>query len=226
LDTQNRHIGSWVSDSLLIKGGFGIKESGFFDPVDLASHQLDVFVLDRTENRISHFDTQLNFIQSISTSFEDDALYPTSMGIDSRGWMYFYSYETHQIYRLNKHSNRPTTFIDLNSFSETENCVVSLRFGLKDQIAILFNCINEVHLFSRSGKLNRRFKLHIKDPTQVIPFKKYWLIVNQKGEIQILGEKPFVLDLNNSFQDAIFDGDFLNVLTDKELIIFDINVHK
>jgi hypothetical protein len=52
------------------------------------------------------------------------------------------------------------------------------------------------------------------------------LIVNQKGEIQILGEKPFVLDLNNSFQDAIFDGDFLNVLTDKELIIFDINVHK
>ncbi|MBT3763937.1 MAG: hypothetical protein HOF82_08390 [Candidatus Marinimicrobia bacterium] len=226
LDTQNRRIGSWVSDTLLIKGGFGAGESGLFDPVDIVSHQLDVFILDRTENRISRFDVQLNFIQSISFAENDGGLFPTSMGNDSRGWLYFYSPETHQIYRSNPNSSQLNTFIDLNSFPRTEDCVASMRFGRNDQLALLYNCINEIHLFSRTGKMERRFKVNIENPALILPFQKFWVILNETGDIQFIGETPFALDLNDALRDAIVDGDFLNVLTDKELIIFDINVPK
>lgn len=224
LDTQNRRIGSWASDTLLIKGGFGVGESGLFDPVDMVSHQLDVYVLDRTENRISRFDAQLNFIQSIPIAEDDGGLFPTSMGIDSRGWLYFYSPETHEIYRSNSNPSQLNTFLDLNTFPTAEDCMASMRFGLKDQFALLYNCINEVHLFSRSGKLERRFKVTIEEPFLILPFHKSWIILNERGDIQFIGETPFTLDINKPIMDAIMDGRFLNVLTDKELIIFDINV--
>ena len=44
--------------------------------------------------------------------------------------------------------------------------------------------------------------------------------------IQFLEENPFVLPLKGSvIKDALIDEDFLHVLTEDELIIFDINVY-
>ena len=55
-------------------------------------------------------------------------------------------------------------------------------------IALLYNCINEVHLFSRSGKLERRFKVTIQEPFLILPFHKSWIILNERGDIQFIGE--------------------------------------
>ncbi|MBT6841780.1 MAG: hypothetical protein HOA15_07740 [Candidatus Marinimicrobia bacterium] len=74
--------------------------------------------------------------------------------------------------------------------------------------------------------MERRFKVNIENPALILPFQKFWVILNETGDIQFIGETPFALDLNDALRDAIVDGDFLNVLTDKELIIFDINVPK
>ncbi|MDG2398731.1 MAG: hypothetical protein P8M59_05405, partial [Candidatus Marinimicrobia bacterium] len=151
-------------------------------------------------------------------------LFPTSMGVDSRGWLYLYSPETHKIYRSNSNASKLNTFLDLNTFPTAEDCMASMRFGLKNQFALLYNCINEVHFFSRSGKLERLFKVTIEEPFLILPFHKSWIILNERGDIQFIGETPFTLDINKPIMDAIMDGRFLNVLTDKELIIFDINV--
>ena len=39
-----------------------------FDPVDILSNQLDIYLLDGTDNKIKRYDNQLNYIQSFSLS--------------------------------------------------------------------------------------------------------------------------------------------------------------
>ncbi|MEA1880788.1 MAG: hypothetical protein U9N31_00055 [Candidatus Marinimicrobia bacterium] len=225
MDSERRRLGRWIDDSVHVEGGYGVGDAGLFDPVDMASHHLDIFILGRSENRISRFDPQLNFIQSIPVSNEDGGLFPTVMGINSRGWIYVYSPEKNEIYRVDVHSIGLDRFMDLNTLSGTENCVSAMRFGRNDRLALLLDCVSEVHLFTRSGKLERRFRIEIEDPEFILPIKKSWLILNQKGDAQILGETPFALMKNGvPIQDVMIDEGFFNILTDSELIILDIDV--
>jgi|TARA_Y100000310_G_scaffold137023_1_gene135938 hypothetical protein len=218
-------MGRWVADSVQFYGGYGVGESELFDPMDWVARQLDIFILDRTENRVSRFDIQLNFIQSIPIEDGEGGLFPTAMDLDSRGWIYVYSPETNEINRVDTRTYRLELFLDLNTIPDGENCVQSLRFGANDQLALLYDCVNEVHLFSRSGRLTRRFRIEIEDPEFILPIKKSWLILNQKGDAQILGETPFVLMKNGvAIQDVMIDEGFFNILTDSELIILDIDV--
>ena len=226
LDLNRRRVGQWVNDTLLINGGFGTGNTGLFDPIDIVSSQLDLLILDRSNSRISRYDTQLNLIYSISLLINGEALFPTLMSLDSRGRNYIYSPDTHEIYRTGSNTDRLRRFIDLNTYPFAENCVSSMRFGQNDGIAILFDCANELHLLSRTGKLERRFKVDIEKPNIILPFIQTWLILNRNGDIQFLEENPFVLPLKGSvIKDALIDKDFLHVLTEDELIIFDINVY-
>ena len=226
LDLNRRRVGQWVNDTLLINGGFGTGNTGLFDPIDIVSSQLDLLILDRSNSRISRYDTQLNLIYSISLLINGEALFPTLMSMDSRGRNYIYSPDTHEIYRTGSNTDRLRRFIDLNTYPFAENCVTSMRFGKNDGIAILFDCVNEIHLLSRTGKLERRFKVDIEKPNIILPFIQTWLILNRNGDIQFLEENPFVLPLKGSvIKDALIDEDFLHVLTEGELIIFDINVY-
>ena len=69
-----------------------------FDPVDILSNQLDIYLLDGTDNKIKRYDNQLNYIQSFSLSGNDFVL-PKFFTIDSRQNFYFYSFETNNIYK-------------------------------------------------------------------------------------------------------------------------------
>lgn len=220
-------MGQWVTDSVLVYGGFGTGETGLFDPVDMASHHLDLFILDRSESRISRFDTKLNFIQSIPLSDDTGELFPTRMSLDSRGRINIYSPETHAIYRMEPNSSRLHRFIDLNNYPAAENCVASLRFARNDQMALLIDCMNEILLFTRSGKLERRFRVDIKNPIFILSFNHTWMILNKRGDAQFLGEYPFILPLKDSvILDVVVDEGFLNILTENELVIFNLNVRQ
>ena len=179
LDLNRRRVGQWVNDTLLINGGFGTGNTGLFDQIDIVSSQLDLLILDRSNSRISRYDTQLNLIYSISLLINGKALFPTLMSLDSRGRNYIYSPDTHEIYRTGSNTDRLRRFIDLNTYPFAENCVSSMRFGQNDGIAILFDCANELHLLSRTGKLERRFKVHIEKPNIILPFIQTWLILNR-----------------------------------------------
>ncbi|MBC8345083.1 MAG: hypothetical protein ISR82_03795 [Candidatus Marinimicrobia bacterium] len=184
---------------------------------------MDIYILDQSESKISRWDAQLNFIYAQPIIFEGIPLYPEVFSVDQRGRMAVYSPETQEIYLTDPGSNRLNPFIDLNRIPNAHECIRSLAFGNQDQLAILFDCTKEVHLYSRSGKLERRFSIEVDNSITIIQLGGKWLVINGDGQFQYLGEKPLNLPLKDLLiLDAIADDGFLNILTDSHLIIYDI----
>ncbi len=193
-----------------------------FDPVDILSNQLDIYLLDRTDNKIKRYDNQLNYIQSFSLSGNDFVL-PKFFTIDSRQNFYFYSFETNNIYKTRSLSGQFNMYLDLSRSGLNEDCIVDFKFDKNDNFILLFDCIRELYLFSRSGRLVRRFSIDINNPIRAINFNNSWLIINRDGIAQFIDKKPIRLILDEQkILDAISYKDSLYLLTESELIIFEI----
>ena len=193
-----------------------------FDPVDILSNQLDIYLLDGTENKIKRYDNQLNYIQSFSLSGNDFVL-PKFFTIDSRQNFYFYSFETNNIYKTRSLSGQFNMYLDLSRSGLNEDCIVDFKFDKNDNFILLFDCIRELYLFSRSGRLVRRFSIDINNPIRAINFNNSWLIINRDGIAQFIDKKPIKLILDEQkILDAISYKDSLYLLTESELIIFEI----
>jgi len=193
-----------------------------FDPVDILSNQLDIYLLDRTDNKIKRYDNQLNYIQSFSLSGNDFVL-PKFFTIDSRQNFYFYSFETNNIYKTRSLSGQFNMYLDLSRSGLNEDCIVDFKFDKNDNFILLFDCIRELYFFSRSGRLVRRFSIDINNPIRAINFNNSWLIINRDGIAQFIDKKPIRLILDEQkILDAISYKDSLYLLTESELIIFEI----
>ena len=193
-----------------------------FDPVDILSNQLDIYLLDGTDNKIKRYDNQLNYIQSFSLSGNDFVL-PKFFTIDSRQNFYFYSFETNNIYQTRSLSGQFNMYLDLSRSGLNEDCIVDFKFDKNDNFILLFDCIRELYLFSRSGRLVRRFSIDINNPIRAINFNNSWLIINRDGIAQFIDKKPIRLILDEQkILDAISYKDSLYLLTESELIIFEI----
>mgnify|MGYP001300979633 FL=1 len=152
-----------------------------FDPVDILSNQLDIYLLDRTDNKIKRYDNQLNYIQSFSLSGNDFVL-PKFFTIDSRQNFYFYSFETNNIYKTRSLSGQFNMYLDLSRSGLNEDCIVDFKFDKNDNFILLFDCIRELYLFSRSGRLVRRFSIDINNPIRAINFNNSWFIFYDNGK--------------------------------------------
>ena len=193
-----------------------------FDPVDILSNQLDIYLLDGTDNKIKRYDNQLNYIQSFSLSGNDFVL-PSFFTIDSRQNFYFYSFETNNIYQTRSLSGQFNMYLDLSRSGLNEDCIVDFKFDKNDNFILLFDCIRELYLFSRSGRLVRRFSIDINNPIRAINFNNSWFIINRDGIAQFINKKPIKLILDEQkILDAISYKDSLYLLTESELIIFEI----
>tara|TARA_B100001540_G_scaffold87759_1_gene79295 strand:+ start:565 stop:1161 length:597 start_codon:yes stop_codon:yes gene_type:complete len=193
-----------------------------FDPVDILSNQLDIYLLDGTDNKIKRYDNQLNYIQSFSLSGNDFVL-PKFFTIDSRQNFYFYSFETNNIYKTRSLSGQFNMYLDLSRSGLNEDCIVDFKFDKNDNFILLFDCIRELYLFSRSGRLVRRFSIDINNPIRAINFNNSWFIINRDGIAQFIDKKPIRLILDEQkILDAISYKDSLYLLTESELIIFEI----
>ena len=193
-----------------------------FDPVDILSNQLDIYLLDGTDNKIKRYDNQLNYIQSFSLSGNDFVL-PKFFTIDSRQNFYFYSFETNNIYKTRSLSGQFNMYLDLSRSGLNEDCIVDFKFDKNDNFILLFDCIRELYLFSRSGRLVRRFSIDINNPIRAINFNNSWFIINRDGVAQFIDKKPIKLILDEQkILDAISYKDSLYLLTESELIIFEI----
>ena len=193
-----------------------------FDPVDILSNQLDIYLLDGTDNKIKRYDNQLNYIQSFSLSGNDFVL-PKFFTIDSRQNFYFYSFETNNIYKTRSLSGQFNMYLDLSRSGLNEDCIVDFKFDKNDNFILLFDCIRELYLFSRSGRLVRRFSIDINNPIRAINFNNSWFIINRDGIAQFIDKKPIKLILDEQkILDAISYKDSLYLLTESELIIFEI----
>jgi len=222
MDSEKRQIGLWSADTINFQGGFGTDEAGLFDPIDIISNQLDIFILDQSENRYSRFDSQLNFISSFNF-MEENLLYPSLFSIDSRQNIYIYYPEVNILYRTKGIVSQLSQFLDLNSEINKDNCISDLDINEVDVFGLLYGCNRILHLYSRFGKLIRRFNIQIKDPFIILPFQSSWIIINESGEVEFLDENPIILFSDKKkVKDAIVDEGKLFLLLDTSLLIYDI----
>ena len=193
-----------------------------FDPVDLLSNQLDNYILDETKSEITRFDNELNFLQIFSLQ-GDEQIAPRFFSIDSRQNFYFYSLETHSIYKTRSLSGKFDLFLDLLDAGINNECISDFTFNNRDEFVLLFDCLGELYLFSRSGKLIRRFGINVKRPIKVIALEKSWLVLNRDGVIQFIDQDPFDLKMEGLIiLDAIVKENMLYLLTESKLIILDL----
>ena len=221
LDKQNHRLARMVDDSLHLVGGFGSSKYGLFDPVDIIADQLDIFVLDQSTGRITRLDSRLNFIQFFDFTL-DESRYPTVFSIDSRRNIYFYSPDEDIIYKTQSLTSKFDKFVDLNLNPSTANCLKDISIDQKDQIGIIFNCNNELFIYNRAGRLQRKFKIKIKNPLKAFSINNKWSIINTKGQIQFYDSSVINLEISeNAIIDLYMDQNQLYVLTKTEIFIFD-----
>lgn len=223
LDSDKRRVGLWSKDTIDIRGGYGTEDAGLFDPVDIISNQLDVFILDQTVNRLIRYDARLNFVSSFKLESKS-AFYPALFSMDNRQNIYIYYPELNNIYRTKAFGGKITQFLDLNSNISIDNCISDLALNKVDELALLYKCNRRVHLFSRSGKIIRRFNIEIINPLIILPFNLSWLIINEAGQIEFLDMKPIQLLLDGEkVKDAIIDKNTLLLLLSSSLIMYEIS---
>jgi hypothetical protein len=216
-------VGFWSKDTIDIRGGYGTEDAGLFNPVDIISNQLDIFILDQTVNRLVRYDAQLNFIASFKLNSEN-AFYPSLFSIDNRHNIYIYYPELNNIYRSTGFGGGIKHFLDLNSNLSPNNCISDLAINNTDELALLYKCNSRVNLFSQSGKIIRRFNTQIKNPLFILPYNSSWLIINTSGKIQFLDEEPIQLLINSrNINDAIIDNNTLILLVNSSLIMYEIS---
>ena len=221
LDKQNHRLARILNDSLLVAGGFGSSKYGLFDPVDLIADHLDIFILDQSTGRISRFDSKLNFIQFFDYSI-DYPKYPTLFSIDSRRNFYFYSPDEDIVYTTQSLSDKISNFSDLSLDVNTASCLKDISINLKDQIAMLFSCNDELFIFNRAGRLQRKFKINIVDPLKVFSINEQWSVINSKGKIQSIDSAIIELSIDNKvIVDIHIEKNQLYILTKTEIHIFD-----
>jgi len=221
LDKQNHRLARMVDDSLHLVGGFGSSKYSLFDPVDIIADQLDIFVLDQSTGRITRLDSRLNFIQFFDFTL-DESRYPTVFSIDSRRNIYFYSPDEDIIYKTQSLTSKFDKFVDLNLNPSTANCLKDISIDQKDQIGIIFNCNNELFIYNRAGRLQRKFKIKIKNPLKAFSINNKWSIINTKGQIQFYDSSVINLEISeNAIIDLYMDQNQLYVLTKTEIFIFD-----
>ncbi|MED5434317.1 MAG: hypothetical protein VYB52_05635 [Candidatus Neomarinimicrobiota bacterium] len=221
LDKQNHLLARMVDDSLHLVGGFGSSKYGLFDPVDIIADQLDIFVLDQSTGRITRLDSRLNFIQFFDFTL-DESRYPTVFSIDSRRNIYFYSPDEDIIYKTQSLTSKFDKFVDLNLNPSTANCLKDISIDQKDQIGIIFNCNNELFIYNRAGRLQRKFKIKIKNPLKAFSINNKWSIINTEGQIQFFDSSVINLEISeNAIIDLYMDQNQLYVLTKTEIFIFD-----
>ena len=215
-------MGIWSKDTIDIRGGYGTEDAGLFDPVDIISNQLDVFILDQTVNRLIRYDAQLNFISSLNFDSED-AHYPSLFSIDNRQNIYVYYPELNYIYRSSEFGGKMIQFLDLSSNFNSDNCISDFAINNVSDLALLYNCNSSVSLFSQSGKISRRFNTQIVNPSIILAFNTSWLILNVDGQIQFLDKDAIQLKLDGGkINDAIIDDNTLILLVNSSLIMYEI----
>ena len=104
LDLDSRMVSSQSSKGIFyFTGGFGNDYDSFIDPIGFKVSNLDLYIFDRSENKVFRFDYSLNLINSLdlSSKFNRSNLVIDDMAVDSWGYFYLFSKNDNVIMRGN-----------------------------------------------------------------------------------------------------------------------------
>ena len=129
------------------------------------------------------------------------------------------------LFKSNHSTQKIDKFIDYSSISIDQNCLSDIYINNNDQLGILFDCLNELHVYGRSGRLQRKYKVDIKSPQKLMFIDRNWSAINSKGQVQFINEPVFDLAIEKEdVLDSYFDQKSLFVLTKKSIYIFDSSI--
>lgn len=223
VDKKNHTIGIYSNDSLRIAGGYGSSEYSLMDPVDIFIDNLVIMVLDESAGRVSKFDLNLNFIQLYNLK-SNDPIYSEVFDIDSRQNIYFFSAEEGILYRRRNTTQKAAKFIDYN-LNSSSNCVSDIFINNADQIGVLFDCKGELHIYGRSGRLQRKYKVDLENPAKIFFLNDDWAVINSDANIEFLnGSVRSLFTDKEVLVDAYLDQNRLLILTKNNIYIFDSSI--
>ena len=224
IDKKNHTLGSYYDDTLRVVGGYGSFNQSFIDPVDIVIDKLDIIILDEAAGRLSTFDFNMNFIRGYTLAL-DHLVYPSVFEVDSRKNIYFYSPEDGVLFQSNHATQSINKFIDYSSTPVPQNCLSDIYINNNDHLGILFGCSNELQVYNRSGRLQRKYAIDLKNPQKLIFINQGWSVINSKGQVHFINGPLFDLSIEKEpVLDSYFDSENLFILTKTNIYIFDSNI--
>ena len=199
-------------------GGFGQDDESFTEPVDLITHNLQVWVCDRYENAVKRFDYRLNILGIDNVSSTDyDPFYPDLITADPFGKAHILSRQYGQLLSLD---NSFQSLIDLNQYGMDSQCIIDLKTDNAGNIALL-SCENEITLFNRFGRKSKTSLIQIIDPIQIIRWSNDWVVINNQGEMETLSGDNYYLPFRED--ETVMDADIyfqqLIILTNQRILV-------
>ncbi len=199
-------------------GGFGQSGESFTEPVDLITHNLQVWVCDRYENAVKRFDYRLNILGIDNVSSTDyDPFYPDLITADPFGKAHILSRQYGQLLSLD---NSFQSLIDLNQYGIDGQCIIDLKTDNAGNIALL-TCENEIIIFNRFGRKSYTSLIQIIDPIQIIRWSNDWVVINNQGEMETLSGDNYYLPFRED--ETVMDADIyfqqLIILTNQRILV-------
>ena len=204
LDLDSRIVASQSSSgSFYFTGGFGNNYDSFIDPIGFKVSNLDLYIFDRSENKVLRFDYSLNLINSLDlkNNFNRSNIVIDDMTVDSWGYYYLLSNNDNSVLRGNISGLDPLIFIDLDQQKIDKNCCEKIEVNSKGDIALLYPCLNRIVVFNRLGRLKYKLNLSINNPKKIINSKDSWVVLNIDGDLELINKsksKQYSIQLINN----------------------------
>ena len=218
IDLDSRIVASQSSKgSFYFTGGFGDGYDSFIDPIGFNISNLDLYIFDRSENKVLRFDYSLNLINSLelSSDFNISNIVIDDMAVDSWGYYYLFSKNDNAIIRGNISGLDPLVFIDLDQQMIDKDCGDKIDINSNGDIALLYPCLNQIAIFNRLGRLQYKLNISINNPMMLTNFNNSWVVLNSEGIIELI-EKS----ISKQFSIPLTNNEYLVDLTENNFNIF------
>jgi len=180
LDKVNRQVAFLSNNNeVVFSGGYGINSDAFIDPIEILSSKLNVWVIDRTENKVTEFDHRLNYLRTIKF----DEIYPNYCGIDNWGSMLLQSNLEQKIVKSNLPIEKFTDFIDLSLWSDINDCIKDIHVAFDGSVGVLSSCSGYVYIFNRLGNIDKKYPFEVSNAKWIIKLANKWYVIDEDGLI-------------------------------------------
>ena len=202
--------------SFYFAGGFGDNYDSFIDPIGFSISNLDLYIFDRSQNKVFRFDYSLNLINSLdlSLNLNRSNIVIDDFAVDSWGYYYLLSKNDNAILRGNISGVDPLIFIDLDQQMIDKDCCDKIKISSNGDIALLYPCLKQLVIFNRLGRLKYKLNLAIDNPKTITDIKDSWVMLNDQGEIEIIDKS-----ISKLFSIPLIDNEYLIDLTNNNFKI-------
>jgi len=196
--------------SFYFAGGFGDNYDSFIDPIGFSISNLDLYIFDKSQNKVFRFDYSLNLINSLdlSPNFKRSNLVVDDFAIDNWGNYYLLSKNDNAIIRGNISGIDPLIFIDLDQQIIDRDCCDKIKISSNGDIALLYPCSKQLVIFNRLGRLKNKVKFLMDDPITFTDMKDSWAVLNNQGEVEIIDKL-----ISKQFSIPLIDNEYSIDLT-------------